>query len=263
MGYAVEYQSEEEVETQIRLTERLLQLEKAVNGYGVSLECHTDFSVFREIADSIPDISELTGIFDNRYCEIDASNGLWIKAFDGTGKVVHVQAIRHDDLTGTTLQKRWLSEALLYAPAGYDIEIDNSDFQTAPISHIATGNVCYLGEYWLDKAYRRTGLAAYLCRYGTLTALIQFSADFLYAFSPPKMVARGWAARAGFLHMHPWAPRWRIRNNSKYYDEYLIWVSGQELTKLWTTDNRDIDILGRENISNHNRDPAPGHMASQ
>ncbi len=150
---------------------------------------------------------------------------------------------------------QWLDNPLLYAPAGYDIAIDKSDFETAPAANKITGRVCYLGDYWLEQSYRNMEFAPLLSEYGKLQALMRFSPDFLYAFMQQRMVERGWAARAGFLHIHPWAPRWQIRGKAKFYDEYFVWISGPELENLWAASKRDIDILSRINVTGNGRSP--------
>jgi hypothetical protein len=234
-----------------RIASKLEELQTAIESFGVRIECRTDFKLFRQSAMKITDLGDITGVFDDRVCSIDADNGFWIQATDKTGNVIHRQAFRHDDLTGTTLARHWLCDPAIYAPAGYDIAIEKSDFNIAPAANNITGSVCYHGEFWLDLPYRKTELPPFLSKFGILYALNQFSPDFVYGLVPPKLIEQGWAARQGYLHMHPWAPRWRIRGKAKYYDEYLVWISGKELLGLWTTSKRDIDVLSRINVRDY------------
>ena len=243
-----------------RIAKKVIELETAVESFGIRLEYRTDFGIFRETARTITDLAEVTGVFDNRKCDIGSDNGFWIQATDEVGTVIHRQAIRHDDLTGSTLARHWLNESHKFAPAGYDIIIDKSDFDTAPAANEITGNVCYHGEFWLDQPYRKMQLASFLSRLCILQGQTRFSADFVYGMMPPKLIERGWSIRAGYLHVHPWAPRWHIRGESKYYDEYLVWISGQELEGLWAARKRNIDILGGEYVGNDYGGATAEHM---
>ena len=248
--------------TQKEISRKIFELETAIQSYGIQLECRNDFAVFRETAKKITDLAELTGVFDDQVSEIGPENGIWIQGKNQYGEVVHRQAIRHDDLAGTSLANHWITNPQVHAPAGYDIDIEESDFNTAPAADTITGSVCYLGDYWLERSYRNMEVAPLLSEYGKLTALQRFSPDFLYAFMQQKMVELGWAARAGFLHMHPWAPRWHIRGKAKFYDEYFVWISGSELEKLWVASKRNIDILGRVNITDNRKPAATKYVTS-
>ncbi len=250
------------MEKKVQIAHKILQLDLAVRNLGVRLECHTDFSVFRETFTGLPETNSLTGVFDDRFCNIGRENGFWVSAANEKGETIHIQAARCDDLSGTTLANHWFDEAELFAPAGYDIDLLHSDFDTAPVANSITGDVCYLGDYWLERSYRNMEVAPLLSEYGKLTALQRFSPDFLYAFMQQKMVELGWAARAGFLHMHPWAPRWHIRGKAKFYDEYFVWISGSELEKLWVASKRNIDILGRVNITDNRKPAATKYVTS-
>ena len=249
--------------TQNDISRKIFELETAIQSYGIQLECRNDFTVFRETAKKITDLAELTGVFDDQVSEIGPENGFWIQGKNQYGEVVHRQAIRHDDLAGTSLANHWITNPQVHAPAGYDIDIEESDFNTAPVADTITGSVCYHGEFWLDLPYRKMEVASFLSRYCILLGLLQFSPNVIYGTMPPKLIERGWSVRAGYLHIHPWAPRWRIRGKSKYYDEYLVWISSSELVNLWTADERDIDVLGRINFRNYDGGTTTEHVTGQ
>lgn len=77
-----------------------------------------------------------------------------------------------------------------------------------------------------------------------MLAYIKLNPDYIYALMVPKHTMRGQAAVYGYLHIHPWAPQWCIRGSTEKYDDYLIWVSAEELVELWTAGERDADVLG-------------------
>jgi hypothetical protein len=212
------------------LSRHRLELNRATKSFGVNSEYHTDFDHFRDVVEAIPGRGAITPVFDPRHCDIDAENGFWIKGTDDGGKVVHVQAFRFDDLTGSTLAEHWQTIPAAFGPAGLPIDLEKSNFHTAPASHEITGRVCYHGEVWIDPKFRNMRIAATLATFAQLLAVTRFMPDYNYGFIPPHLVKRGYPARIGYLHLHPWAPSWHVCGREEPYDDYLVWVTGQELT---------------------------------
>lgn len=235
-----------------RLSRKLSDLEVAMSTFDVRVECLTNFQDFRDTARQIPHRKEITAVYDIRQCDIGPNNGFWIKASDEHGQLVHIQAMRFDDLNETSLSQHWLESPSMFAPAGYQVVLEKCNFDTAPASHRINGKVCYHGDFWLDASYRKLDLAPLLSKYSTLQALLKFEPDYIYGLVPPTLIERGWAARQGYLHMHPWAPRWYIEGQKEFYDDYLVWITGPELLSLWTAGERDIDVLSRINIAHNN-----------
>jgi len=222
---------------------RIYELTGYVKNSGATLELLTDFEDYRNFVEAYSDAGAVTAIVDSRITTIGPENGFWVKATNKNGKIIHTQAVRFDDLTGTTLSRHWQSDPVMYAPAWLDIDINKCDFDTASITHEITGAVCYHADFWLDKEYRNMELASLLSNFALLMALIRFSPDYMYGFIVPGLVKRGWAARSGYLHIHPWAPRWHIRKDAILHDEYIVWVTGQELAELWGSGKRNADVL--------------------
>jgi hypothetical protein len=151
------------------------------------------------------------------------------------------------------LAEHWQTMPAAFEPAGLPIDLEKSNFHTAPASHEITGRVCYHGEVWIDPKFRNMRIAATLATFAQLLAVTRFMPDYNYGFIPPHLVKRGYPARIGYLHLHPWAPSWHVCGREEPYDDYLVWVTGQELIELWTTDERDADILGIVGKDNNSR----------
>lgn len=218
--------------------------------FSVQIQVRTDFGEFRRLANAIPDKCELTAIFDDRVSDIGPENGFWIEGHDDAGRIMHMQSFRYDDLGACSLNGHWQANSKLYQPAGMDIDTSKSVFKTAPASYEICGKVCYHAEFWIAKDNRRLGLARRLSAFGMLFALTRFTPDYIYGFIPIKHIQRGLSVQYGYLHFHPWAPRWHIVGEKHPYDEYLIWVRGDELRSLWTADERTIDVGRRADNSN-------------
>ncbi len=93
---------------------------------GLNIEFKQDFRHFLELIEENQDRKELSPMFDPRYCSIGADNGFWIKGTNDDGEVVHLQAVRFDDLGQTTLSKHWHKNRLLYRPPGIQPDFEKS-----------------------------------------------------------------------------------------------------------------------------------------
>lgn len=231
--------------------------------FGIKIKVRTDFNEFRKLCNAIPDKCEVTAIFDERVSKIDHNSGLWIEGTDEHGQVVHLQAFRYDNLGDINLNAHWQENSQLYMPAGMPIDISKSVFKTAPASYEITGKVCYHAEFWVSKKRRPNGILRLLSGLGMLTAQTRFSPKFIYGFSPIKHCNRGLSVQYGYPHIHPWAPRWHITGEEHPYDEYFIWISGDELIDLWTTGERTMKPPRRADNGNDAGLPIMELKASQ
>ena len=227
----------------------LIDINAEVAECGVSLKLHTDFEVFRDVVAEIPDRGEITSLFNPDKSDIGRDNGFWIEGTDAEGQVVHVQAVRVDNLGAQSVASHWQQHPALYAPPGVDIDLDKTVFKASQASQEITGRVCYHGDLWMHKSCRKFRLSPSLSKFAMMLAFVKFQPDYIYGFIIPKHVRQGLAAVHGYLHIHPWAPQWHIRDSNEMYDDYLVWVSGRELSELWLPGKRDTKILShvREN----------------
>ncbi len=199
---------------------------------GMRIGFEQDFRQLLEVIETNPDRKELSPMFDPRYCDIDATNGFWIKGTNSDGEIVHLQAVRFNDLSGTTLSQHWQANQTLYRPPGVNADFENSAFDNAPASHEITGRVCYHGELWIHKEFRGRHLASRLANLAMLLANVRFNPDFIYCLIAPEVIRTGLSVRHGYLHMHPHGLRWNVSSDEETHNEYLVWMTGQELEQL-------------------------------
>jgi len=223
----------------------LIDINAEVAECGVSLKLHTDFNRFRDVVAGIPDRGEITSLFNPDKSNIGPDNGFWIEGTDAEGQVVHVQAVRVDDLGAQSIASHWQQYPGLYAPPGVDIDLDKTVFNIPRVSQEISGRVCYHGDLWMHKSCRKFRLSPSLSKFAMMLAFVRFQPDYIYGFIVPKHVRQGLAAVHGYLHIHPWAPQWHIRGSNEMYDDYLVWVSGEELRELWGSCERNVKVLGR------------------
>jgi len=204
----------------------------ALHGEGLRIRFRQDFAALQKITEANPDRDELSPMFDPRYCDIGPGKGFWIEGLCPSGEIAHVQAVRFDDLGETPLRQHWMNNRELYGPPGVDVDLQASCFASAPASEMIRGRVCYHGELWIREDYRGLRLSSKLANLAMLLALVQFDPDYLYCLIPPKTVRTGLSIRNGYLHLHPHGIRWNIADQEESYDEYIVWMTGAELSAL-------------------------------
>lgn len=199
---------------------------------GLHIEFEQDFRQFLSVIEENPDRKELSPMFDPRYCDISADNGFWIKGVNEDGDIVHLQAVRYNDLSQTTLAEHWQQNSPLYRPPGIQPDINKTVFDRAPAAHMISGKVCYHGELWMRKDFRGLHLASRLANLAMLLASARFSPDYMYCLISPDVIRTGLSVRHGYLHMHPHGIQWHVKSEDVVHNEYLVWMNGEELDQL-------------------------------
>jgi len=213
----------------------ILELLKEVqhfDGRKITIQYMSNFDDLLKTVEEIDDKDGLTPIFDVRYSDIGPENGFWLRGIDEDGKVMHVQAIRFDNLEDNNLAQHWKNDPVLYCTQGLGIDVEKSLYDTAPAASEIKGAVCYHGELWVEKSYRRIRLGSKLANLAMLMALARYNPEYIYCLIVPKVIRTGLSVRNGYLHMHPQGIRWHIPEKNDPYDEYLVWMTGQELANL-------------------------------
>ncbi len=210
-------------------------IERIAERHGMRLEVSSDFEAFRCIRAMQPERPPISPLFDPHVCDIDANNGFWIKGTSDSGEIVHVQAVRLENMTDTSLAEHLYKYRDIYAPPGVHVDLELSRFCATPSSRIITGRVCYHGELWLKggpNGYRGHGLTAALPRLALALAHLSWRPDFMFGLVHPMAACKGLPAREGYMHLEPGGIMWQRQDRSEIYDEWLVWMSHTDLQYL-------------------------------
>lgn len=203
--------------------------------HGMRIEVSSDFEAFRQLRVAQPNRTPISPVFDPEVCELNTSNGFWIKGTTETGELIHLQAVRMDDLCGATLGDHLHRYREIYAPPGVEVDLEHSRFWTTPSSRMICGKVCYHGEVWLKggpNGFRGQGLTAALPRLALALAHLTWSPDFMFGLLHPMVACKGLAAREGYMHLEPGGILWQRSDQDEIYDEWLVWMSHRDLQYL-------------------------------
>lgn len=188
---------------------------------GLELESCDDFDDFEKAVRSTVGKSAISEPFDGVFFDITPADGLWIIGRKD-GKVLHLQALRRDSLTGISLATFWNR----YLDRIYD---GRPALDHCPGAFQITGNVVYHGELWVDKDHRSDGIAPLTCRLAHGLALIKWAPDYIYGLITDQLIRSGFHVREGFAHAQPRAIEWeRVPSNIDAAD-WLVWNSLEDL----------------------------------
>ena len=206
----------------------------AVEAKGISLKLLNDFDHLREVVGETAGRAPLTPIFDNRVSEVGPDNAFWLLGSGADGTVRHLQAVRMDDLVHESLSeflKRHGPQLMSPHIPGNPMA---SDYAACRYTREMRGRICYHGEVWLspEGQVRGQGLSVDLPRIGVAIALLRWHPDFIYGLVHPDLVLKGIPARYGYTHFHPHGIRWHRTDQPGTLDEYITWMTRQDMQDM-------------------------------
>ncbi len=200
---------------------------KYIENAGVFVrECH-DVEVFQKICDDLQGKGYLSEPFHPEFMDIISANAMLMVGENANGEIVHVQAMRRDDLSGCSLAEFWMKNLR---------RIHNGEIGEVhcPAAKTITGQVIYHGEMWVDPELRKYRLATTLARLAQAIALMRWNPDFIYGFVSSKLTQRGFPVREGYQHISPAGTNWRRSPSNVNGDDWLVWNAREDLRWMVT-----------------------------
>ena len=210
-------------------------IEQIAERHGMKIDVSCDFEAFRALRDTQENRLPISPIFNHQNGTLDATNGFWIKGTTDSGELVHLQAVRLEDMTGASLGEHLYQHRGIYAPPGVEVDLEGSQYSMSPAARSITGKVCYHGELWLKggpSGFRGHGLTAALPRLAMALAHMAWAPDFMFGLVHPMAACKGLPAREGYMHLEPGGIRWHRKDCPEVYDEWLVWMSHSDLQYL-------------------------------
>lgn len=227
------------------LTERpasgLFQLIRRLSGVfqdleraGLRVEIGDDFIQYRNYRIRQTERGPMYPMFDVSNSYIDASNGLWICGFDREGDLIHTQAVRLFDLSGTTLAMHLNDHRHKYITPDSTPDPDLTFYTGPEALRTITGRVCYQGDFWIRSrglgGPRSQGATSLLSRVLLEMMVAVWNPSYVFALIPKQLAAKGAHLRYGYTHCEP--GRWLGPDQQVTDEDYLIWMAGSDLANL-------------------------------
>jgi hypothetical protein len=182
--------------------------------------------------------------FNPDYTDVGPHNAFWIEGTNGYGETVHVQAVRCDDLSKTTLAHQIHMLLEPYATDEMLAETQNPGFCQSEAARKITGSVCYHGEIWLRggrSGYRGQGLSSILPRLILALSLAKWSPDFIWGFGHAWLVEHGIPQKYGYRNLEPRGAYMETSKLSRPINSWIMWLSQADLIDL-THDNETAEM---------------------
>ncbi len=214
---------------------------------GMRVEVGDDFSLYRSYRNSCADRGGLCPIFDTASSFIDETNGFWICGFNEADELVHTQAVRLLDLSGISLGKHLDMHRHKYIVPDTTPDPDLTFFQGPEALKSVTGSVGYHGDFWLPSlglgGPRSQGATSLLSRLLFEILHQAWKPDFVFAFVPKQLAAKGAHLRYGYSHCEP--GKWIGPDQQVTNEEYLVCMNASDIKNAIARDVQSLRNTGQ------------------
>lgn len=93
----------------------------------------------------------------------------------------------------------------------------------APAAYKITGNAVYMGDLWIKRKHRSSGIGLTLSRMATVLAFWKYQPDFIYGLVTRELMHKGGVQLAGYSSFHEQCIDWI--DEPKDFDPYFWLVS--------------------------------------
>jgi hypothetical protein len=220
------------------MIQKVSHLLQELQASGMRVEVGDDFTLYRNYRNSCVGRGGICPLFDTASSFVDETNGFWICGFNDADELVHTQAVRMLDLNGVTLGKHLDMHRHKYIVPDSTPDPDLTFFEGPEALKSVTGTVGYCGDFWIPSrglgGPRSQGATGMLSR--LLFELVQQSwqPDYIFAFVPKQLAAKGAHLRYGYTHCEP--GKWVGPDQQITDEEYLIWMSARDIKNVIARD---------------------------
>jgi hypothetical protein len=201
---------------------------------GMRVEVGDDFAEYRSYRSRQTERNPIYAMFDAASSYVDGTNGFWICGFDASGNLIHTQAARILDLSDITLAQHLNLHRHKYITPDTTPDPDLTFYSGPEALDKITGKVCYHGEFWLPArglgGPRSLGTTALLSRILFVLMAECWDPDFVFAFVPQKLAAKGAHLRYGYSHCEQ--GQWIGPDQQVTEEDYMIWMAASDIRNV-------------------------------
>ncbi|WP_407114544.1 hypothetical protein [Bradyrhizobium sp. LMG 9283] len=207
---------------------RFLQIyDAAAAERGIKLSIGFDFDDYVSIARAVPTKSPIQPNFRPDRSPIKAGEGYWIIGVDKNKEIMLSDAARLYDLSQSNFAEHLQSLKAFYANPIIHAHPEDRCTCIAPNAKKMSGKVAYNGDLWLRKDFRGRGIAQIITRIAHGVSYAMWAPDFLCALVARWRVDKGGVPQ--YRHHEPGGAILRLVEEDIVEDDWLVWLTGQEL----------------------------------
>lgn len=148
---------------------------------------------------------------------------------DKHNEVALLRATRLYDLSHTNFAENRQSLRAFYDDPTIQAHPEDRCACMARSAKTITGKVAYDGDLWVRKDFRGQGMSQIIAGIGHGVTFAMWAPDFLCGIAPHWRVGRG---ACELMHHEPGGSILHLVEEDILDDEWLIWLTGQELRSL-------------------------------
>lgn len=216
----------------------LLQVSRFLQAYddaaakkGINISIGFDFHEYVSITGVTPTKGRTYPNFRPDRSPIGSGEGYWIIGVDKNNEIALLDAARLYDLSHSTFAEHLETLKAFYANPAIHAHPDDRCTCTAPSAKKMTGKVAYHGDLWVRSDLRGQGLARITAGIAHGVSFAMWAPDFLCSLVARFSLDKGLVAQYEMLHREPGGSILRLMNENIVDDDWLIWLTGDELRR--------------------------------
>ena len=220
---------------QYDLSRFMISTEQSILAAGIQLTISNDFE---ELVESVRENHLPVGLPNmfspKRVSQLPAHN-FWIKGTDKEGRIVHTQAFNYSSLRGKSLTDYLNNLKNLYCPLIPVADKNSIRFFASDALNEVSGTVCYQSAIWIKEDFieqKNPKIVLLLSILGFTLAVATWGPDYIFSLISQEHAYRGLPTRLGYRHMHPYALNWKTSNSQIDMNDWLVWLSQDELVEM-------------------------------
>lgn len=207
---------------------------------GIKLTIGFDFHEYVSITRALPTKKPTYPMFRPDRSPIKPGEGYWMIGLDKNNEVALVEAARLYDLSHSNLADHLESLKLFYADPAKHAHPQDRCICTAPSARKISGKVVYHGDVWVRRDFRGQGMPKIMTGIVRGVSFAMWAPDFVCGLAPRWSRDRDVYLAA---HHEPGGAILQLVEGDIVDDDWLTWVTGQELRNSVDCDDRSEPTL--------------------
>ncbi len=199
---------------------------------GIRLSIGFDFHEYVSITRATPTKGPTYPTFRPDRSPIKSGEGYWIIGVDKNNEVALLQAARLFDLSQSNFAEHLESLKAFYADPAIHAHPQDRCICTAPSAKKMTGKVAYHGDIWVRRDFRGQGMPRIITGIARGVSYAMWAPDFVCALVARWSLDKGVVAQYESPHHEPGGSILQLVEEGIVDDDWLIWLTGEELRSL-------------------------------
>jgi hypothetical protein len=175
-------------------------IDNELASHGCYVEQRSDFKVYKKLCE-VRGARPFSEHFDRDCLDFYDGNCFYLVLYNRKRKVIGTIATYRDHMGNSSLAQ--LIDGRY--PRLYSGSVGNHH---APAAYKITGNAVYMGDLWIKRKHRSSGIGLTLSRMATVLAFWKYQPDYIYGLVTRELMHKGGVQMAGYSSFHEQCIDW-------------------------------------------------------